>query len=102
MSVAAAGTVVGVVCLDMQISRDKACGHPKRAHRLDHEHGEIATAPASDLEGEERVLNPLLMPGHMGKGLLDGPGQIHKERTRVDRSTLAQQRAEPLIELVIR
>jgi hypothetical protein len=42
------------------------------------------------------------MPGHMGKGLLDGPGQIHKKRTRVDRSTLAQHRADPLVELMIR
>jgi hypothetical protein len=24
------------------------------------------------------VLNPLLMPGHIGEGLLDGSGQIHK------------------------
>ena len=40
MRVAAAGIVV-VVVRDMQISGDKACGHPKRAYRLDHEHGEV-------------------------------------------------------------
>ena len=48
------------------------------------------------------MLNPLLMPGHIGEGLLDGPGQIHKKRTRVGRTTLAQETVDPLVELVMR
>ena len=48
------------------------------------------------------MLNPLLMPGHIGEGLLDGSGQIHKKRTRVGRTTLAQETVDPLVELVIR
>ena len=42
------------------------------------------------------------MPGHIGEGLLDGPGQIHKKRTRVGRTTLAQETVDPLVELVMR
>ncbi len=36
--VSTAGIAVVVVARDMQISGDKACGHPKRAYGLDHEH----------------------------------------------------------------
>ena len=36
--VSAAGIAVVVAVRDMQISRDKARGHPKRARGLDHEH----------------------------------------------------------------
>jgi hypothetical protein len=42
------------------------------------------------------------MPGHIGEGLLDGSGQIHKKRTRVGRSILAQETVDPLVELVMR
>ena len=99
--VSAAGIGAVVVVRDMQISGDKACGHPKRAHSLDHEHGKVATAPASNPESATRVLNPLLMPGHVDEGLLDCPGQTHEKRTRVGRSTRAQEALHPLVELVI-
>jgi hypothetical protein len=36
--VSTAGIAVVVVVRDMQLSGDKACCHPKRAHGLDHEH----------------------------------------------------------------
>src|SRR6266852_3230916 len=42
------------------------------------------------------------MPGHIGEGLLDGSGQIHKKRARVGRSTFAQETVDPLVELVMR
>jgi hypothetical protein len=82
MHVAAAGIVIIVVVREIQISRDKPCGHPKRAHCLDHEYGKVATAPAAKVQCEKRVLNTLFMPGHMSEGLLDGSVQLHKKRTR--------------------
>ena len=48
------------------------------------------------------MLNPLLMPDHIGEGLFDGSGQIHKKRARVGRSTFAQETVDPLVELVMR
>src|ERR1700731_2850285 len=65
MHVAAAGIADIVVVGEIQISGDKTCGHPKRAHRLDHEHSQVTTTPASDFKSEEGVLNPFLMPGNV-------------------------------------
>src|ERR1700738_1665946 len=42
------------------------------------------------------------MPGNMDEGLLNSPGQVHKKRTRVGRSTLAQETVDPLVKLVLR
>jgi hypothetical protein len=55
MGVAAAGLVIG----DVQISRDEARGHPEGTGGIDHQHGKVATAPASECQSLERGLNAL-------------------------------------------
>jgi hypothetical protein len=42
------------------------------------------------------------MPGDMDEALMNSPAQIHKKRTRVGGSTLAQETVDPLVELVMR
>src|SRR4249920_2846727 len=69
VGVSAAVIPVVAAIRQMQIAGDKARRHSQRAHGLDHEHSEVATASTSDPESERRVLNSLLVPGHMGEGL---------------------------------
>ena len=71
MGVAADCTVVDVIG-KMQISGHKPRGDSKRAQRCNHEHREVATTPAREGEGPDRVLDSLLVPRHVLEGPLDG------------------------------
>src|SRR5260221_904889 len=48
----AAAPVVAIA--GAQISGDEACGHPEGAGSIDHQHGKVTTAPASECQGLER------------------------------------------------
>jgi hypothetical protein len=71
MGVAATCTVVDVIG-KMQISGHKPRGDSKRAQRCNHEHRKVATTPAREGEGPDRVLDTFLVPRHVLEGPLDG------------------------------
>src|ERR1700720_4873211 len=78
MGVATGDTVV-VVIGKMKISGHEPSGDPKRSQRRDHEHCKVATTPARELQGPDRVLDSLLMPRHMLEGPLDGLRHVDKK-----------------------
>ena len=98
MGVAAGDTVV-VVIGKMQISGHEPRGESKRAQRRDHEHRKVATTPARELQGPDRVLDALLVPRHVLEGPLDGLRHVDEKLAGVGRSVLAEERGGPAIEL---
>ena len=98
MGVAPRDAVVVVVIVKMQISGNEPRGDSKRAQRRDHERRKVATAPAGELQGPDRVLNSLLMSRHMLEGPVDGLRHIDEKLIGVGRSVLAQERGGPAIE----
>jgi hypothetical protein len=105
MHVAVTGMLVIAIIVigvrETRISGDKACSHPQRAHRLDHEHGKVATAPAAKLQCKMRVLDTFFMPCHMGEVFFYGSVQLYKKRMGIGWFIDAQHRADPLIQLAM-
>ena len=86
----------------MQISGNEPRGDSKRAQRRDHEHRKVATAPARELQGPDRVLDTLLVPRHVLEGPLDGLRHVDEKLVGVGRSVLAEERGGPAIEPGVR
>ena len=64
---------------------------PERAHRRDHEHRQVATAPAPELQGTDRILGTLLVPRHVLEGPSDGLRHVDEKLVGVGRSVLAEE-----------
>src|SRR5208282_2001771 len=90
MRVAAAHIASVVITGDVQISGDEACGHPKGAHPLDHQHGKVTTTPASQFESPERGLNALLIPAYVLEGPVDSVCEIDQKLARIGWPLLSQ------------
>src|SRR3979490_718522 len=90
MGVGAADTVV-VVSSKMQISGYEPRGDSKRAQRLDHEHGKVATTPARELQRSDRILGTLLVPRHVHERPLDGLRHVDEKLSCVGRSVLSEE-----------
>src|SRR3984957_11540521 len=69
VGVAAGGTVVVVIIIgQMQISGHEASSHAAGAQRRYHQHGEITTAAAAEIEHADGRLNTLLVPRDVLEG----------------------------------
>ena len=72
------------------------------AEEIDHQHREVAAATARAVKSLRRALDPLLVPGDVPKGPLDGPGHGDEERAGVGRTVIAEKRLRPAIDSRVR
>src|SRR5580704_17875332 len=97
MGVAAGGTVV-VIIGQMQISGHEPSGNAARAQRRYHEHGEVTTTAAAEIERADRRLDALLVPRYVLEGPPDGPRHGAEQFVRVGRAVVAEERSAPAID----
>src|SRR6266853_3151093 len=90
------------VIADLQISGDEARRHPERAHGLDHQHGKVATTPASECECLRRGLDALRIPAYVLEGSLDAGCQVVQKREGIGRPIVSQKCSSPALDLAVR
>ena len=90
--------IVIIVVGKMHISGYEPRGDSKRAHRRDHEHRQVATAPAPELQGPDRILGTLLVPRHVFEGPSDDLRHVDEKLVGVGRSVLAEETGGPAID----
>jgi hypothetical protein len=98
MGVAAATVVAG----DVQIPGDEARCHPEGTGGIDHQHGKVATAPASECQSLERGLNALLVPSCVPEGPSNAMGEVDQKLARIGRPIPVQKCSSPSLDLAIR
>src|ERR1700730_9038599 len=98
----AAARIVFIVIRNAQISGDEACGHPKGAHSLDHQHGKVTTTPASEFESLERDLNTLLISADVLEGPFDAACEVDQKLECISWLILSEKCSGPPLEMAIR
>src|SRR5580700_3181201 len=98
VGVAAGGTIVVVIIGQMQISGHETSGNAAGAQRRYHEHGEVTTTAAAEIERADRRLDTLLVPRDVLEGPLDDPRHVAEQLVRVGRAIVAEERSAPAID----
>src|SRR5580704_7224073 len=98
VGVAAGGTIVVVVIGQMQISGHEASGDAAAAKRGYHQHGEVTTTAAAEIERADGRLDALLVPRYVLEGLPDGPRHGAEQFVRVGGAIFAGERSAPAID----
>ncbi len=94
--------VVIVVWAKCTISGNEPRGDAARAQCSDHEHCEVATTPAPEIEGADRILDPLLVPRDVLERPSDGLRHVDEQVVRVGGSVFAEEARAPAIEFGVR
>ena len=90
--------VVIVIIGQMQISGHEASGNAAGAKCRYHQHGEITTTAAADIERADGRLDTLLVPRDVLEGPPDGPRHVAEQRVGVGRAVVAEERGAPVID----
>src|SRR5580704_8612410 len=99
MGVTAGGTIVVVIIIgQMQIPGHEASGNAAGAKRRYHQHGEVTTTAAAEIERADGRLDTLLVPRDVLEGPLDGPRHVAEQLVRVGRAVFAEERSAPAID----
>src|ERR1700730_13153978 len=98
MGVAAGGTIAVVIIGQMQISGHEASGDAAAAKRCYHQHGEVTTTAAAEIERADGRLDALLVPRYVLEGLPDGPRHGAEQFVRVGGAIFAGERSAPAID----
>src|SRR5580704_3213523 len=99
VGVAAGSTIVVVIIIgQMQISGHEASGNAAGAKRRYHQHGEVTTTAAAEIERADGRLDTLLVPRDVLEGPLDGPRHVAEQLVRVGRAVFAEERSAPAID----
>src|SRR5580700_5593143 len=98
MGVAAGNTIVVVIIGQMQISGHEARGNATGAKRRYHQHGEVTTTAAAEIERADGRLDTLLVPRNVLEGPPDGPRHGAEQFVRVGRAIVAEERGAPAID----
>ena len=98
----AVGNIFVVVIGQMHVSGHEARSNSARAQYRDHEHSKVATTPAAEIEGADRILNSLLVSRYVLEGPPDGPCHVDQQFVRVGGSVSAEEDRAPAIEFAAR
>jgi hypothetical protein len=99
VGVAAGNTIVVIVIIgQMQISGHEASGNAAGAKRRYHQHGEVTTTAAAEIERADGRLDTLLVPRNVLEGPPDGPRHVAEQFVRVGRAVVAEERSAPAID----
>src|SRR5580692_83726 len=96
----AAGNMIVVIVIvgQMQISGHEASGNAAGAKRRYHQHGEITTTAAGEIERTDGRLDTLLVPRDVLEGPPDGPRHVAEQRVGIGRAVVAQEPGAPVID----
>ena len=97
VGVAAGDIVVVIIAGQMHVSRDEPRGNSARAKRGYHQHGEVTTTAAPEIECPGRSLGALLVPRYVFDGPPDGPRHVDEQLVGVGRSIFAEEHGAPAI-----
>jgi hypothetical protein len=98
----AAGSAVVVVIGQMHISGYEPRGNSAQAQRGYHQHCEVTTTAAPEIECPDRSLDALLVPRYVFDGPPDGPRHVDEQLVSVGRSVFAEEHRAPAINRAMR
>ena len=101
MGGAAADPAAAAAFRHIQIAADKTGGEAERAHRLDHQHREIAAAAAAQLQRLDRVLDAAFLARDISQVAADRMGHRRQQLGRVAAPVMTQKLPGPAVDLVL-
>src|SRR5271166_190677 len=93
----ATGSAIVVVIGQMHISGYESRGNSAQAQRGHHQHCDVTTTAAPEIERPDRGLDSLLVPRYVFDGPPYGPRHVDEHLVSVGRSVFAEERGAPAI-----